>query len=328
MRGQTKSPANHQAPAGQAAPLAAPSFRPRQALRPRPLAKGSCLERPPSRSRQAARVHARVVDAPCRGDDRDRRHRLDGGVRRRSSVAVLGVEARRSGVQGGGRLCRPDHILRHVDQHRAHHRDLGHGVARARRRRQAARTAPCCVRAHHYRRLLRRDGCGDVPVARLDPDDGFARAWRVGRGRLEVHRHQHSGECAARGRHDVFGSAARGRRRAPGDVCDAVRRDRNGLSRSAAHFRPRARSLWRRLGDRPLSSHPARGRLARRGRRARSRRAAETQRRARRFRPDHGDRISGDHGQYGRAGQFGLYAQDLLRFRRAGDRRFGRSSIA
>ena len=36
-------------------------------------------------------------------------------------------------------------------------------------------------------------------------DDGFARAWRIGRGRLEVHRHQHSGECAARGRHDVFG---------------------------------------------------------------------------------------------------------------------------
>ena len=28
---------------------------------------------------------------------------------------------------------------------------------------------------------------------------------RIGGGRLEVHRHQHPGECAARGRHDVLG---------------------------------------------------------------------------------------------------------------------------
>src|SRR5580704_1179912 len=156
-------------------------------------------------------------------------------------------------------------------------------------------------------------GAGDRPRAR-----------RVGRGRLEVHRHQHSGQCAARGRYDVFGDLTRGRRCAPGDVCDAVGRDCYGVSRSPAHFRLRARSLWRRLGDRPLSSDPAWRRLAWRGRRARSRRAAETQRGARRFRSDHGDRISGDHGQYGGARQLGLYAQDLLRFRRAGDRRVSR----
>ena len=153
---------------------------------------------------------------------------------------------------------------------------------------------------------------------------GFARARQIGRGRLEVHRHQHSGQCAARSRHDVCGDLTRRRRCAPGDVCDAVGRDRHGFSRSAAHFRPWARSLWRRLGDGPLSPDPAWRWLAWRGRRARSRRAAEAQRRARRLRPDHGDRISGDHGQYGGAGQLGLYAQDLLRFRRAGDRRVRR----
>ena len=56
--------------------------------------------------------------------------------------------------------------------------------------------------------------------------------------------------------------------------------------------------------------------------RARSRRPAETQRRARRLRPDHGDRVPRDHGQYGGAGQLGLYAAGVLRFRRGGDRRF------
>src|ERR1700733_8497306 len=55
-----------------------PSFRHREALRPRPWPEGNALERPASRSRQAARVHARIVDAPCRRDDGDRRHRLDG----------------------------------------------------------------------------------------------------------------------------------------------------------------------------------------------------------------------------------------------------------
>ena len=191
-------------PDRRAAPLLAPSFRIHEALRhAAPGEIGNCLERPSSRSRQAARVHARVADAPRRGDDRDRRHRPDGGVRRRPSVAVLGVEARRPGVQGRGRLCRPDDVLRHVDQHRADHRHFGHGVARARRRRPAARTAARGVRAHHHRDPLGRDGGGDVRVARLDPDDAFARAWRIRRGRLEVHRHQHPGERAARGRHGV-----------------------------------------------------------------------------------------------------------------------------
>ena len=46
----------------------------------------------------------------------------------------------------------------------------------------------------------------------------------------------------------------------------------------------------------------------RRGPRPRSGRAAETQRRARRLRSDHGDRLSGDHGQLADAGELRLYA--------------------
>ena len=130
--------------------ISAASLRPRHPIRPSSLTiRTGAVERPRGRPRQTARVHARVVDAPRRGHDCDRRHRLDGGVRRRSAVAVLAVETRRSGVQGRRRLRRPDDVLRHVDQHRAHHRRLGHRLARSRRRRPAARPQACGVVADH-----------------------------------------------------------------------------------------------------------------------------------------------------------------------------------
>ena len=69
------------------------------------------------------------------------------------------------------------------------------------------------------------------------------------------------GNVADGPRHGAVGRAARLRRRAAGDVCDAVGRDHHRLHRPAADLRAWPRRLWRGVGDADLAAGVPRGRL-------------------------------------------------------------------
>ncbi len=289
------------------------------AARPSPL--GPLHVRRLHRPRRRARIHARLDHAPRCGDDRDRLDRPGGGVRRRLPVAVLGRAARLAGIEGGGRLRQPAAVRRAVGLDRPHHRHFGDRVARARRRRPAARAPPRRLRPGDHRRRGDRVVDHHVAAARPRARSAAARERRAGRGREPLPRHRHPRQYRVLARHGAVGRAARGRRRAARDVRDAGRRRRHRLHRSAADLRLRSRRLRRGVGDRAVAPGHARLRPLRRNPCPRSRRPAERAGDPPRSCAGDGDRRAGDPRQSRHAGRCAIRHPRLVGFRRRGGRR-------
>ena len=187
-----------------------------------------------ARPRPCARLHARLDDAPCRGHDRDRLDRPDGDLRRRFAFAVLGLAPRRS------RSLKAAVGYASQLQFLAMSINIGLTIAisatlfaRARRRRPAARAPPCRLRPGDRRRRGdgdRRRRCSSFATKRsgmLLHANG--RTASVASGFLAI---TLPANVPLRFGHGAVGRAARGRRRAARDVCDARRRAHHRVHRS------------------------------------------------------------------------------------------------